>query len=110
MSRFIQGLTTFILGAIVIAVLCYSTPEHETFPKLTFNLIGGKPLTTQELKGRPVMLSFWSVTCSTCIGNIPALNQLHEILDRRSGKLIGVNLPSDPPPTAISIAKKYEIA
>ena len=43
-------------------------------------------------------------------GGDDQLNQLHEILDRRGGKLIGVNLPSDPPPTAISMAKKYEIA
>ena len=110
MSRFTQGLITFILGAVVIAALWFSTPEHEPFPELTFNLVDGKPITSQDLKGRPVMLSFWSVTCSTCIADIPALNQLHEILDRRGGKLIGVNLPSDPPPTAISMSKKYEIA
>ena len=38
-----------------------------------FNTAGGRPLTLRELRGRVVLIDFWTYTCINCLRTLPYL-------------------------------------
>ena len=53
-------------------------------------LEGGKPVSLQEMRGRPVLLNVWATWCHPCREEIPALQKLQ---DARPGlAVVGVSL------------------
>lgn len=61
-----------------------------------FNTPGGKPLTLKGLRGRVVLVDFWTYSCINCIRTLPYL----EAWDRRYRKdgltIVGVHSPEFP--------------
>jgi cytochrome c biogenesis protein CcdA/thiol-disulfide isomerase/thioredoxin len=61
-----------------------------------FNTPGGKPLSIGDLRGKVVLVDFWTYTCINCIRTLPYL----EALDRRYRKdglvIVGVHTPEFP--------------
>ena len=81
-------------------------PAAEPMPNARFNLLDGRQFDSEDLRGRPVVVNFWSVTCSICIRDMPKLARLHDSLADRDLLVIGVALPSDPPPVVIDFVDK----
>ncbi|BAN69902.1 peroxiredoxin family protein [endosymbiont of unidentified scaly snail isolate Monju] len=50
------------------------------------------------------MLDFWSVDCPICLADMPALAALLPEIEARGARLIGVNIPQDPPPVIMEAA------
>ncbi|MCL2330099.1 MAG: TlpA family protein disulfide reductase [Phycisphaerae bacterium] len=61
-----------------------------------FEFIGtdweGKKLTLSELKGRVILLDFWSVRCPPCIASMPTLQHVAEKFANEPFTLIGINM------------------
>jgi cytochrome c biogenesis protein CcdA/thiol-disulfide isomerase/thioredoxin len=61
-----------------------------------FNTPGGKPLTLRQLRGRVVLVDFWTYSCINCIRTLPYL----EAWDKRYRKdgltIVGVHSPEFP--------------
>lgn len=105
MPRFFATvLTLAVVGASVW--LLRSTPQP--MPDVTFNLLDGRNLDSADLRGRPVLVNFWSVTCGICLQDMPRLTRLQETLVDRKLQVIGVALPSDPPPAVIALVEQRE--
>ena len=98
------ALTVAVVGTSIW--LLKSTPQP--MPEVRFNLIDGRNLDSADLKGRPVLVNFWSVTCGICLQDMPRLTRLQETLVDRRLKVIGVALPSDPPPAVIALVRQRE--
>jgi thiol-disulfide isomerase/thioredoxin len=58
--------------------------------------INSAPLTLQALRGKVVIVEFWTFACSNCIGSTPWLNDLHARLRERGLLLVGVHTPELP--------------
>lgn len=99
-----------LLGTLVIVVIGLAVwrliPEPEPMPDTRFNLLDGRQLDSADLRGRPLLVNFWSVTCSVCIRDMPALSRLQSSLADRGLMVIGVALNSDPPPIIIDLVEK----
>lgn len=65
--------------------------EGDALPSFSVKTIDGGTLESEQLRGGPVLLSFWSTSCSTCIGEIPDLNRL---ASGKRVKVIGISLDS----------------
>lgn len=52
--------------------------------------MNSKPLTWADLKGKTVLLFFWSPTCHTCQQVMPALNSAYQQLSGKGLEMIGV--------------------
>lgn len=61
-----------------------------------FNTPGGKPLTMAELRGRVVLIDFWTYTCINCIRTQPWLNAMYARYKDRGLTIIGVHTPEFP--------------
>jgi peroxiredoxin len=46
------------------------------FPKIKLSGLSGKWVSINDLKGKPVVVSFWFSSCATCIAEISSLNKL----------------------------------
>lgn len=54
--------------------------------------VGGGNFILSSLKGKIVLLNFWSVDCSACKMQIPVLEQLYKKYDREELEIVGVCL------------------
>ncbi len=57
------------------------------------NWINSKPLTLQELRGKVVLVDFWTYTCINCIRNNPHLEGLYKAYSDKGLVIIGVHAP-----------------
>jgi cytochrome c biogenesis protein CcdA/thiol-disulfide isomerase/thioredoxin len=74
----------------------YGPAPEFTDTEKWFNTPGGRPLTMAGLRGRVVLVDFWTYTCINCIRTLPYL----EAWDRRYRKdgltIVGVHSPEFP--------------
>ncbi len=54
---------------------------------------GSKPLTMKELKGKVVLVDFWTYTCINCIRTLPYLKSWHDKYSDKGLVIIGVHAP-----------------
>ncbi len=61
-----------------------------------FNTPGNRPLTLQELRGRVVLVDFWTYTCINCIRTLPFLRSLDARYRPAGLTIVGVHTPEFP--------------
>jgi thiol-disulfide isomerase/thioredoxin len=64
------------IAAIALAVLGFlfyqSVAAKPSMPQVTFTNLKGDKFSTQDLRGKVVMVNFWATSCSTCIAEMRA--------------------------------------
>jgi len=58
--------------------------------QLTARRLDGKQLTSPDLKGRIVVVHFWSTTCASCLAAMPRVAQAHKTFARQDVLFLGV--------------------
>jgi cytochrome c biogenesis protein CcdA/thiol-disulfide isomerase/thioredoxin len=58
-----------------------------------FNTAGGRPLTLAGLRGRVVLIDFWTYTCINCLRTLPAIRALDQRYRRAGLTIVGVHTP-----------------
>ena len=61
-------------------------------PPITGTDVDGKPVSLTGLKGKVVLLDFWSTWCPPCVASVPQLNGLAEKYRDRGFEILGVNV------------------
>ncbi|HWC07837.1 MAG TPA: cytochrome c biogenesis protein DipZ [Solirubrobacterales bacterium] len=61
-----------------------------------FNTSGDRPLTLKELRGRVVLIDFWTYTCINCIRTLPYIKAWDERYRDRGLTIVGVHTPEFP--------------
>ncbi len=100
-----------LFGVIALAALgaWAMTDRRPVLPPLTLALTDGGTLALQTLRGRPLVIDYWSVDCPVCLEDMPRLAALYPELQRRGVTLLGVNIPQDPPPAIMAMAKRLQV-
>ncbi len=75
-------------------------PKSYPVGEMTFGTPSGKLLSTRDLKGKVVLLHFWSIQCPACRMEEPLLEQLKKTYGGSGLEILGVNLVD--PPEAIA--------
>lgn len=60
-------------------------------PKFELKDPSGKPLSLSELKGKVVFVNFWATWCLPCIEEMPAMEKLHQELQKDGLVILAVN-------------------
>ena len=94
--------------AVLLGAAWLLWPSARPMPEVRFNLIDGRTLASEDLRGKGLLINFWSVSCEVCLRDMPRLTRLHQSLEERDFMVIGVALPNDPPPAVISVAERLE--
>jgi thiol-disulfide isomerase/thioredoxin len=64
-------------------------------PELALTDLKGKPLTLASLKGRTVLLDFWTTWCGPCRADGPALEKLYRKYGERDLMILGISVSEE---------------
>ncbi|MCL7422896.1 MAG: TlpA family protein disulfide reductase [Methylobacter sp.] len=83
-------------------------------PDTTFTTITGKKIALHELRGKPVLVTFWATDCPGCMEEIPHLIDLYRNYHDRGLEIIAVAMYYDPPNHVVTFTKDnalpYDVA
>ncbi len=94
---------TASLGVILVAIAASQAPAA------TLKTIEGETVELGNLRGQPVLVTFWATTCPGCMKEIPHLIDLHETFHDRGLAIYGVAMDYDPPNQVIEFARAREL-
>lgn len=94
--------------ALVALIVWLVKPEHRVLPPVTFTLTDGSKLTSADLRGKNVLVNFWSISCGVCLRDMPRLTAMQQDLGGPDFTIIGVAMPHDPPPAVIASIDKRQ--
>lgn len=84
--------------AIALAWLTWqSLTRLEPAPQVSFTLIDGSRISTEQLRGQVVLVNFWATSCVTCVKEMPQLAATYERFRDRGYRTIAVAMSYDTP-------------
>jgi thiol-disulfide isomerase/thioredoxin len=98
-------------AAVILALLGAAWlmwPDRKPMPEVDFTLTDGGHLHGSELRGHPLLVNFWSVSCEVCLRDMPHLTRLAESLAGKDLQVIGVAMSYDPPPAVIETVRQRQ--
>lgn len=108
MKRILRAglLLSLVLAGSAAVWLTRPTP---VMPDLQLTFTDGTRARLADYQGQPLVLDFWSVDCPACLADMPRLRALYPEIHGRGAALIGVNIPQDPPPAAMAMARHLDV-
>jgi peroxiredoxin len=64
-------------------------------PDFTVTLLTGESLTLSDLRGKVVLVDFWSTNCAPCVKEIPAIKNVYTQYHLQGFEIIGISLDVD---------------
>lgn len=101
-----------LLAGLLLAgagLLFWSLAGTRQAPAVDFLLTDGRTVSLESLRGRPVLIAFWSSTCPACLAEMPYLAGLYREFAPDGLQLIGVAMPYDRPDVVLEIIKRHEL-
>jgi len=106
----------FVAAAIVaLAVgvggyLTFETMNGSTkAPNVAYTLLDGSRSTTDQLRGKVVLVNFWATDCTTCVKEMPNIVATHEKYKARGYETLAVAMSYDPPAYVINFAETRKL-
>jgi len=78
-------------------------------PDVNLNFMDGKKVNISSYRGNPLLVTFWSITCSSCLKEIPRLTELYNELNPYGFEIVGIAMSYDPPNRVIELSEKRKI-
>jgi len=94
---------------LVFAAIWFMPAGLRKAPPLVGKTLDGRTLTLEQLRGRPVLVTFWATTCPSCIEEMPHLIDLYKDLNPKGLEIIGVAMVYDPPAQVRAMAEQRQI-
>ncbi len=100
----------FALAVILAVAAVWFLPAGlRQAPPLVGQTLDGRTLTLEQLRGKPVLVTFWATTCPSCIEEMPHLMELYRELNPKGLEIIGVAMSYDPPEQVRALATRRQI-
>lgn len=62
---------------------------------LTFTASDGRKVDLETLKGKVVLIDFWSTWCAPCVGELPRMKTTHDKLHAQGFEILGISFDQD---------------
>ena len=93
-SVYATGLTKLVLSPFRSSSSTYKTSEAATAPDLANGeWINSEPLKLKDLRGRVVLIEFWTFGCYNCRNTLPFVKSWHDRYQDKGLTIIGVHSP-----------------
>ena len=107
-KKILSGLI-FLLLFTGAGWLSFVSGKLNTAPAVTFSILDGRQINLKDLRGRPVLVTFWATTCVSCMKEMPQLISLYNDLSVKGLEIIGVAMAYDPPNQVMEITKRRHV-
>jgi peroxiredoxin len=78
-------------------------------PQVTFTNLKGDKFSTQDLRGKVVMVNFWATSCSTCIAEMPRMIETYNKYNKQGLEFVAVAMSYDPPNYVVNYAETRQL-
>ncbi len=93
-----------------IAVGGYFTLERQPVaPQVTFIDLAGKKTTTNELRGKVVIVNFWATSCVSCVREMPQMVDTYNKFKGQGLEFVAVAMKYDPPNYVINFTETRKL-
>ena len=106
-SRFIL-LASLLLVLVFISIATINRVSTRP-PDVTFTTITGKKIALKDLRGKPVIVTFWATDCPACIKEIPHLIDLYTQYHKQGLEIIAVAMYYDPPNHVVTMTEDQQL-
>ena len=98
------------LALVVGGVFAYREANTGTAaPNVGYTLLDGSTATTDQLRGKVVLVNFWATDCAPCVREMPQLVATHEKFKARGYDTLAVAMSYDPPALVIAFAERRKL-
>ena len=98
-----------LVVVLAVAAVWFMPAGLRQAPPLVGQTLDGRTLTLEQLRGKPVLVTFWATTCPSCIEEMPHLIELYRELNPKGLEIIGVAMAYDPPEQVRTLAMQRQI-
>jgi len=110
MKKQIYLLVTGLILTFVIGYWLLPNPEGlGKAPDISLKFIDGQKIDFKSLQGKPLLVTFWSTSCSICMHEIPRLVRLYEEFNKEGFEIIAIAMSYDPPNRVVELSKRKNI-
>ncbi len=78
-------------------------------PNAAYTLLDGSHSNIASLRGKVVLVNFWSTDCASCVQEMPQLVATHEKFKARGFETLAVAMSFDPPAYVINFAETRKL-
>lgn len=109
-TRSKRGLLLITLSLLVVtatAMFIWRGPAGlQVAPVVSMKTLpNGTPIALEQLRGRPVLVTFWATSCPGCIKEMPHLVELYNALGPKGLEIIGIAMHHDRPDRVMAMQK-----
>lgn len=91
---------------VLLAYLWLGPGGIQSAPNISLKILDGRSLNLKDLRGKPVLITFWATSCPGCIKEMPHLVELYNELHDKGLELIGIAMPYDRPDHVVEMVKR----
>lgn len=103
--KFVLIIVLTVMTAALIS--CRSTNNFA--PETTFSTITGQKIALADLRGKPVIVTFWATDCASCLKEIPHWIELYQRYHHKGLEIIAVAMAYDPPNHVLNMSKALQL-
>jgi peroxiredoxin len=103
-----NGLTTLMFSALVAFAGLWGM-WNDPAPEVEFVTLEGEHVRLSELRGHPVLVTFWASDCRSCLQEIPDLAMLYRDYSAHGFETVAVAMAYDPPNRVVEAVKKSQV-
>ena len=86
-----------------------SVGAKDMAPNVGYTLLDGKQSTTDQQRGKVLLVNFWATSCTTCVHEMPQIVATHEKFKSRGFDTLAVAMSYDPPAYVINFAETRKL-
>jgi thiol-disulfide isomerase/thioredoxin len=98
-----------LLLALFMGWCAWLSYQNQAAPDVNFTSLSGEKIAMTNLKGKVVLVHFWSINCLSCLKEMPALIDFYHRHHRQGFELIAVAMAYDPPALVLNYAKQKKV-
>lgn len=107
MNKLIVSITAIVI--VVAAAVFMFFPSQGDAQAATYHTLEGKTFTSEDLKGKVVLVKFWATTCTTCIAQMPDTIQYYNTYKDKGYDTVAVAMSYDNPEAIQNFSQKYQL-
>lgn len=98
-----------LIVAAVGALGWHSLTRLEAAPQVTYPLLDGQRIGSDDLRGKVVLVNFWATSCVACIKEMPQMAATHVKFRDRGYETVAVAMSHDPPALVARFAEARQL-
>jgi peroxiredoxin len=104
---------TVLFSVLSVALIAVSATlalgAKDMAPTVSYSLLGGERIDSEQLRGKVVLVNFWATSCVTCVHEMPQMIATHNKFAAKGYETMAVAMSYDPPAYVVNFAETRKL-